>query len=135
MENKKQLLILAERLRKLRKKKKESQEHISEVLGYKKGTYGTYENARYLPDAYTIRELAKYYNVSSDYLLGLSDTPNLLPISNNEVYIKILQNINPDILNILIELNNKGYNSDELKTSIDLAIALMNTKTFHELKK
>jgi len=45
MKNKKQLLILAERLRKLRKEKGESQEYISKKLGLAHCTYGTYENS------------------------------------------------------------------------------------------
>jgi len=65
-----------ERLKTLRKKKNESQENISRELGLGNCTYGTYENERYLPDAVTLRDLAVYFGVSADYLLGLIDEPN-----------------------------------------------------------
>lgn len=66
----------AKRLKFLRKRKGDSQERMSRELSLGNCTYGTYENDRYLPDAKTIRDLAKYFNVSADYLLGLIDEPN-----------------------------------------------------------
>lgn len=70
----------ASRLRILRKKKGYSQEAVSEKLGLAKITYGTYENCRYIPDAEKIAKMADFYNVSADYLLGLTDNP--LPNEN-----------------------------------------------------
>lgn len=67
----------ASRLRILRKKKGYTQEEVSTKLGLSKVTYGTYEISRYTPDADKIARLADFYNVSADYLLGLSDEPSL----------------------------------------------------------
>jgi len=135
MKNKKQLLILAERLRKLRKEKGESQEYISKKLGLAHCTYGTYENARYLPDAKTIKELSQHYNVTSDYLLGLSDTPNMLNTANNQKYIQILQTVDPDILDAFIDITKQGYDLNELKTGIESCISYIRlTKLQDEFK-
>ena len=76
--------LFAKRLRELREEKKESQELISQRLHLAKATYGTYENSRYLPDAETISQLASYFNVSADYLLGRSDSP--IPEKNGDLF-------------------------------------------------
>ena len=65
--------LFAQRLKELRLKRKVSQEKISKVLGLGICTYGTYENDKYIPDAVTVRNMAKFFGVSADYLLGLSD--------------------------------------------------------------
>lgn len=49
------------------------QEDIAQILKTTSQAYGMYENGkRSLPIEYLIN-LAKFYNVSSDYILGLSD--------------------------------------------------------------
>lgn len=63
----------AERLKELRKKTGKTQKEISLMCGLSESTYGTYEQTKYLPDADTIVRLANYYNVSADYLLGISN--------------------------------------------------------------
>ena len=65
--------ILAERLRILRKEKKLSQEGFAKQMGLSTGGYQRYELNERDPTAPLIVEIAKYYKVSSDYLLGLSD--------------------------------------------------------------
>ena len=60
-------------LRDLRKEKGVSQEELSYVLGVSKSTIGLWETGDTLPDAGSLHDLAVYYGVSADYLLGLSD--------------------------------------------------------------
>ena len=62
-----------ERLMKLRMAAGISQETLSQKIGLSKSTYGTYEIEKALPDAETVRNLALYYRVPADYLLGLTD--------------------------------------------------------------
>lgn len=59
-------------LRKLREEKGVSQERLSKVLGVSKSTVGLWETGDTLPDAKSIFDLANYYYVSADYLLGRS---------------------------------------------------------------
>lgn len=61
------------RLRELRREKNVSQAELALALGVSKSTIGLYETGDTLPDAKTLYDLAKYFSVSSDYLLGLSD--------------------------------------------------------------
>lgn len=65
--------ILAERLRLLRKEKKLSQEGFAKIMGLSTGGYQRYELDERDPTAPVIVEIAKYYKVSTDYLLGLKD--------------------------------------------------------------
>lgn len=67
--------ILAERLRLLRAEKKLSQADFAKIVGLSTNGYQRYELDDRDPTAPLIVEIAKYYNVSADYLLGLSDTP------------------------------------------------------------
>ena len=65
------------RLRELRKKKGVSQDIVSKELGVSKSTVGLWETGDTLPDAKAVRDLASYYEVSTDYLLGRTDISSL----------------------------------------------------------
>lgn len=58
------------RLKALRKEKLKTQEDMSKVLGVTRSTYTNYENGYINPPSATIEALAKYFDVSIDYLLG-----------------------------------------------------------------
>ena len=73
-ENKKALF--PSQLRDLRKEKGISQETLARDLGVSKSTIGLYETGDTLPDARTLYDLAVYFDVSADYLLGLQTTPS-----------------------------------------------------------
>ncbi len=61
------------RIRDLREDRDLTQKEIAEYLHIKQNTYSQYENGqRQLPLELLIA-LAKYYNTSTDYILGLTD--------------------------------------------------------------
>ena len=60
------------RLKELRKEKKQTQEEIAQVLNVQKQTYQNYELGKRSADIDTLKNLADYYNVSLDYLVGRS---------------------------------------------------------------
>lgn len=61
------------RLKSLREDSDIKQKEIADFLHIKQNTYSQYENGqRQLPIEILI-QLAKYYKVSTDYILGLSD--------------------------------------------------------------
>lgn len=64
--------LFPSQLRKLRKEKGVSQETVARDLGVSKSTIGLYETGDTLPDAKTLCDLAKYYEVSADYLVGIT---------------------------------------------------------------
>lgn len=62
------------RLRDLREDHDKTQQDIAEMLGTSQTMYARYERgANELPLRHLVK-LAEYYRVSTDYLLGLSDT-------------------------------------------------------------
>ena len=63
------------RIRDLREDRDLTQKEVAEYLHVRQNTYSQYENGqRQLPiDA--LIALAKYYNTSTDYILGLTDQP------------------------------------------------------------
>lgn len=65
----------ADRLKSLREDRDLTQSDIAEVLGTTYQYYSTYESGkREMPFSRAIK-LARYYNVSLDYLAGFVDTP------------------------------------------------------------
>ena len=66
--------IFSDRLKQLRKKKKLSQEKLSEFLGYYPNYIGKLETGVHAPSADVLLKLSEYFNVSIDYLLGNEHT-------------------------------------------------------------
>lgn len=66
-----------ERLKILRKLKNKNQSDVASFLGLTAQAYGHYESGRRQPDPETITKLADYFSVTTDYLLGRTDSPNL----------------------------------------------------------
>ncbi len=64
------------RLKDLREDCDKTQKEIAEILFITQQQYSLYERGyREIPSSALIT-LAKFYNVSVDYILGLTDTPN-----------------------------------------------------------
>lgn len=63
-----------ERFAELRAQSGLSQSKLGKALSLSPATIGYYENGDRLPDIETAARIAQYFNVSADYLLGLSDT-------------------------------------------------------------
>lgn len=67
---------LNERLRELRKSRDVTQQELADYLKIGKTTISNYETGYSSPDNETLSELAKFFNVSVDYLLGRTDIKN-----------------------------------------------------------
>ena len=67
-----------QRIRDLREDNDKNQTEIAELLGMKRQQYARYESGAQEIPFHHIITLAKYYNVSLDYLAGLTDTPKKL---------------------------------------------------------
>ncbi|MFP4372460.1 MAG: HD domain-containing phosphohydrolase [Halanaerobium sp.] len=64
------------RLKKIRKSRKLSQKDLAEDLGYARTTIANYEQNTRIPSLETILEIADYFNISLDYLLGRTKIKN-----------------------------------------------------------
>lgn len=68
----------AQRIKDIREDRDYTQKEIAEVLKTERSYYNKYENGKHpLPIDHLIT-LCKFYNLSADYLLGLTDTPRRL---------------------------------------------------------
>lgn len=65
-----------QRLRLLRRKLHESQTTTAENLNLTREAYSMYESGHRQPPVETLVSMARYFGVSVDYLLGVSDIPN-----------------------------------------------------------
>lgn len=61
-------------MKELRENKKLSMSKIAEALEIPKGTYASYEYGQREPNIEMINKIANFYGVTTDYLLGRSDT-------------------------------------------------------------
>jgi len=62
------------RITELRKNKKISQKELGELLGVAQNTVCNWENGRREPEYEMLLKLANFFGVSTDYLLGNSDS-------------------------------------------------------------
>lgn len=69
------MVLFGNRLRYLRKRSNLTQERLGKVLNVSTSTIGMYERGSREPGYKLLVEIANYFNVSIDYLLGNSDSP------------------------------------------------------------
>ncbi|MBC3796465.1 helix-turn-helix domain-containing protein [Acetobacterium tundrae] len=67
--------MFGQRLKVLRESKGMTQQELADILNLSVGTVGMYEIDKRLPNNKNREKIAKYFNVSSDYLLGNTDDP------------------------------------------------------------
>ena len=67
-----------QRLMDLREDADKSQAEIARVIGTSQSYYAQYENGKRTIPFDRMVALARYYNVSLDYIAGLTDTPRKL---------------------------------------------------------
>ena len=68
-------MYLYSRLRDLREDHEKSQGEIAQVLNMPRQQYNRYETGKQELPMHHFRTLARYYNVSLDYIAGLVDEP------------------------------------------------------------
>lgn len=81
-----------ERLKQLRLKKKLTQQELADILGLKPTAVSNYESNRNEPSFEKLIILSQYFNVSLDYLLGISES--YLPIQGEVLDREIVEFFN-----------------------------------------
>ena len=71
-------MYIYQRLKDLREDAEKKQEDIAEILSITRQQYQLYESGKREMPMHHFVILAKYYNVSLDYLAGLLETPKKL---------------------------------------------------------
>jgi transcriptional regulator with XRE-family HTH domain len=69
--------MFTEKLNTTRKLKGFTAQQMADLLGVAIRTYRYYESGRNLPSIYSLAKIANILEVSTDYLLGLTDNPSL----------------------------------------------------------
>ena len=64
-----------------------SQQDLAEQLGIKRQTVSLYQTGQSVPDALQIRKIAQFFNVSADWLLGLTNDPKRQPTAVDELHL------------------------------------------------
>lgn len=76
--------MFIERLKQLRAEKNISQAALANVMGVSQQAVAKWETDKATPDPSAISKLADYFGVTSDYLLGRTDTPRPINPSTNK---------------------------------------------------
>ncbi|MBR1645191.1 MAG: helix-turn-helix transcriptional regulator [Selenomonadaceae bacterium] len=93
---------VSEALKRFRRTFDLKQDNVAQALGVNRQVYQPYETGRTLPSVKTILKIAKAFDVSTDYLLGLSDIPRLAPndAHDAEIFARIEASAN-DLLRLI----------------------------------
>lgn len=96
--------VLGSRIKQLREKNDLSQKQVAKSLGISNVQLSRYESGDRRPDPEMIKQIADYFDVSTDYLLGRNNNPSTC--KNSEETTKQfpdLTDIDPDLLHRFIE--------------------------------
>ncbi|PEO55590.1 transcriptional regulator [Bacillus toyonensis] len=92
--------MLGKKIAELRKNQKLSQYDLAERLGFSRGKLANYEQGQREPDYDTLKKIADYFEVSTDYLLGrdIIKTEANNPLADPELglWFKDIKNASPD---------------------------------------
>ena len=94
-------MTFSEKLKKLRKEKKVTQEQLAQIIGVERSSIGKYETGTQ-PSTDIIKRIADYFGVSVDYLLGREEKS---PVSAEELKAR------PE-LRMLFSLSSKATKED-----------------------
>ena len=129
--------MISERIKKLRKELNVTQNKVAIYIGVARATYTNYENGNKKPPYEQLIKLSEFFNVSTDYLLCITDTKNVYCKLNTTQYtlefgerIKELRNARKttqkemaDILGIDRSTYN-GYETNKTKPSYEILLKL-----------
>ena len=74
--------VFAQRLKKARKDAGYNQNEVSKLLNISRSSLSKYENGQLEPSLETLAKLAQFYNISANWLLGISLETEPLPRKN-----------------------------------------------------
>lgn len=86
----KELLSLADRIKSLRESAGLTQAEIARTLGISRSGVNAWEMGLSVPSTQYIVELAKLFNVSTDYLLGMGSTSTISIVGLSQKQVAVL---------------------------------------------
>ena len=125
--------MIGERLKQLRIKNGLKQQELADMFGLSSGTISFYESEQRKPDIDFIVAIAKYFDVSTDYLLGLTnaiDKENIdiskvtglndFSLTILEQSLKETNNAAAEVIDTVLRLVNLINDKNEKKPTIDI---------------
>ena len=82
-----------ERLKNLRIENQMTQKEVAERIGLVSGSISAYEQGKKFPSVEVLIQLCNLFHVSSDYLLGLSDSMDLMKSTLTDRQIILIQQL------------------------------------------
>lgn len=86
-----QMIFFGEKLRELRLAKGLTQQQLADKLGLVKGSISAYEQGTKYPSLEVLRNICRIFQVSSDYLLALSDDVAVKSVELTDEQIKLIR--------------------------------------------
>lgn len=77
--------MIGNKLKEARKNANLSQEQVAEILNTSRSNISKYENGNLEPNIQTLKKFCEIYNISADYLIGLTKNNDRI---NNNISIK-----------------------------------------------
>lgn len=115
-----------DRLRNLREMRQMTQPELAEAVGSTKQAISQYELGKRRPDYELLSTIADYFNVSTDYLLGLS---NVTIRFLTEDDLKILDGLSENSIQLLNNFNN--LNQEGQEKVLEFAQLLNNSEAYN----
>lgn len=78
--------MFGDKVKKLRKRHDLTQKELAQKLGVSPAAIGLYEQNRRIPDVDVIKNIAKIFSVSTDYLLDITDTKKNTDVPIDKLY-------------------------------------------------
>lgn len=101
--------VFGERLLNLREERGETQDQLAKAVGITRQSLSRYETNERTPNIELIYNIAKHYEVSADYLLGLSDVKSL----DNRVQAACeVTGLSEEAINSIVQLESFGMGND-----------------------
>lgn len=111
-------MSIGSRLRELRLKKGLTIVELAKILDSAKTTIANYETDKRNPSYDMLKQIADFYGVTVDYILGLTDNPNIY--KEVEKIPEEMRNVGVKYLYLAKELEDKEIDADKIKQIIKL---------------
>lgn len=94
---------IGEGLKRFRNEFRLQQKEVAQALNIKPQAYQVYEADKVMPSVEVVKKIAVAFNVSMDYLVGLSDTPR--PVPADKALVDAIKNARDSIQKVLSEVD------------------------------
>jgi transcriptional regulator with XRE-family HTH domain len=85
--------MIAERIKELRQERRLTQAELAKKIGLTRAGVNSWESSMSLPSIRYLVELAKFFHVSTDYMLGLSERTSIDVVGLSEEDITLISDI------------------------------------------